>query len=171
MSSWIKLVLISLGTLTEIRFIISWIVSIECSSCFSEHLIVVARARLVRVFLLFVLAIRYFRQEIACISLCIKCSSCFFIDCFVLTWSRVLLIWKPGIFNIDRRLEKFPLVFWSLEISNWCMLLNSVDVWIVKSRANCVLVTPRIHILWEFLCWNGGCLRLWLVYLISMLDW
>ena len=111
MCSRIELILVSLCALTEIRFIILRIILIECAGCCCEYLIVMARARFVRVFLPFIFAIWNFREEIACVSLGVELSSSFFIYCFILTWTWVRLVWKPSVFDIDCWLEKLPLIF------------------------------------------------------------
>lgn len=118
----IKLVLVASCTLlTKIRVFSRWIACIECSSCLSEHLVVVSGSWLVSIPLLFILAVWYFRKEIARVSLGIKCSFCFFVDRFILARAWVQLIGQPSVFDINRWFEKLSLVFRCLEIANWCM--------------------------------------------------
>ena len=165
--------LIRSGTLAKARFIGCWIVGIESTSNrFTKHTCVVAWTWILCELFFCVFTIRYFGKEGTGVALSIKLTLSCLINRFVLSRARILFVWQPGIFDVDSRFKKLSLVFWSLKITNGCVQFDSVIIWVVKCRTNCINITACVHVLWQFFRRNGRRLRFHFIHLISMpLRW
>lgn len=83
--------------------------------------------------------------------------------------SRVVTGRELFVLNVNGRLKDFASGFGTLKVTDGSSFLRDLRIRIVKSRANGVKATARIHVLVDFLGGDRGRLELGLVHLFFVL--